>query len=147
MKLISKIVIAFILIAIQIPVRADAPLSAEDPSLQMPAEVKPASTNWKPVDPEPYKKIIREVAESKGLPENKIKEIETVIQCESSWKTNAVGDGGNSFGLVQIHLPSHPTVTVEQAKDPHFAINFIVDKFLDNKERMWTCWRKNYVNI
>ena len=36
---------------------------------------------------------------------------------ESGGNTNAVGDGGASHGLWQIHLPSHPEYTAEQMHD------------------------------
>lgn len=41
-----------------------------------------------------------------------------IMQGESGGKTNAVGDGGKSFGAYQIHLPSHPGVTKQCAIDP-----------------------------
>lgn len=64
-----------------------------------------------------------------------------VIYCESSYNPKAVGDGGTSFGLSQIHLPAHPEVTKEQAFDEDFAINFMGESFSKNKHRMWSCWR------
>lgn len=63
-----------------------------------------------------------------------------IVEAESSYKVNAVGDGGNSYGLVQIHLPSHPTITKEQALDPYFAIDFLVLNLSKGKCKMWsTC--------
>lgn len=64
-----------------------------------------------------------------------------VISCESNYKPNAVGDGGKSHGLVQIHQPSHPYITRAQATDPEFAIDFLARNLADGKGRMWTCWR------
>ncbi len=64
-----------------------------------------------------------------------------VIKCESGYKINAVGDGGNSFGLVQIHLPSHPEITKEQALDKFFAIDYLARKISEGKGKMWTCFR------
>lgn len=94
------------------------------------------------------------IATQKGLPKAKILEIEGVIggngesgACvngESGWNPKAVGDNGTSFGLVQIHLPSHPSITREQAEDPVFALNYIVDAFLRGEERQWTCWREQF---
>lgn len=34
-----------------------------------------------------------------------------------------------SYGIAQIHEPSHPTVTREQALDPEFAIKFMSDNW------------------
>ena len=63
-----------------------------------------------------------------------------IVERESSYKINAVGDGGNSYGLVQIHLPSHPSITKEQALDPYFAIDFLVLNLSKGKCKMWsTC--------
>jgi len=64
-----------------------------------------------------------------------------IIQCESSFNPNAIGDGGYSFGLVQIHLPSHPDVTKEQALDPEFATTFLADKLSKGQGYLWTCYR------
>lgn len=48
---------------------------------------------------------------------------------ESGWNPGAVGDGGTSFGIFQIHLPAHPNVTAEQAKDPAFAARFMLPAY------------------
>ena len=64
-----------------------------------------------------------------------------IIQCESKWKPEAIGDGGNSHGLIQIHLPSHPYVTEEQAHDPEFAIDFLAKNLALGKGTMWTCFK------
>lgn len=64
-----------------------------------------------------------------------------IIHCESSFNPLAVGDNGYSFGLVQIHLPSHPQVTREQALDPEFAVTFLADKLSKNQGYLWTCYR------
>lgn len=59
------------------------------------------------------------------------------------WGTKA-GDQELSFGLVMIHLPSHPDVTKEQAQDPDFALRWMVDEFAQGHEWQWTCWRSFY---
>lgn len=63
------------------------------------------------------------------------------IECESNFNTNAIGDNGTSYGLVQIHLPAHTGVTKEQATYPQFALDFIIEAFKHNQQRMWTCAR------
>lgn len=65
----------------------------------------------------------------------------SVIKCESTFNPKAVGDNGTSFGLVQIHLPSHPTITKEQAFDEDFAIDFLASNLAKGKGNMWTCYR------
>lgn len=67
-----------------------------------------------------------------------------VISCESSFNPNAVGDGGHSFGLVQIHLPSHPRVSQAQALDPQFAVEFLAKNLAVDKGYLWTCHRMYY---
>lgn len=63
-----------------------------------------------------------------------------VIECESSNNPDAVGDGGTSFGLAQIHLPAHPDITKEQATNPDFAIDFLAKNLAAGKGSMWTCF-------
>lgn len=65
------------------------------------------------------------------------------IKCESNYNPNAVGDNGNSFGLSQIYLPAHPTVTKEQALDVEFALDFMAKNLKEGRHRMWTCLRNN----
>lgn len=65
-------------------------------------------------------------------------------QCESRFKASAVGDYGNSFGVFQIHLPSHPTVTKAQALDPWWAAEWSAQQFAAGKQKMWTCYRMLY---
>jgi len=52
----------------------------------------------------------------------------------------------NSFGLSQIHLPSHPNVTREQAEDPHFALEFMAKNIKAGRGRMWTGYRLCILN-
>lgn len=51
------------------------------------------------------------------------------------------GTREDSWGLAQIHLPSHPTITKEQAQDPAFAIRFLADNLSKGNGNMWTCYR------
>jgi hypothetical protein len=53
-----------------------------------------------------------------------------------------VGDREQSFGLVQIHLPAHPSISKEQATDPEFAAEFLVKNLSQGKGSMWTCYNK-----
>lgn len=80
-----------------------------------------------------------------------------IVGCESGYQvaiqsqhryteTNAprgykAGDREQSFGLVQIHVPVH-NVTVEQAKDPMFAIEWLAKGIAAGKASMWTCAQK-----
>ena len=91
-----------------------------------------------PVTP---KEIIRSVSDSTGISYDVMY---NVIECESGFNPNAIGDNGHSFGLVQIFLEYHPTVTKEQALNPEFAINFLAEKLSQGKGNLWTCYRTIY---
>ena len=67
--------------------------------------------------------------------------LNAVIKCESGGDKNAVGDFGTSFGLVQIHLPSHPELTKDQAFDPAFSIRYLAKKISIGHGYLWTCFR------
>lgn len=54
------------------------------------------------------------------------------------------GEQEQSFGLVQIHLPAHPSISYEQATDPYFAIDFLVSEWKEGRQRQWTCWVIHY---
>lgn len=63
------------------------------------------------------------------------------LECESNLNPKAVGDGGTSFGIAQIHLPAHPSISKEEALDPYFSITWAAEQFAAGNARMWTCWR------
>lgn len=87
---------------------------------------------------------------------NETKVLET-IRCESRFK-NVQSDivstttingvevrvREDSWGIVQIHLPSHPKVTKEEALNPEFAIAFITKEFSEGRQKKWSCYRKIY---
>lgn len=47
---------------------------------------------------------------------------------ESTWSP-ATGDHGTSFGPFQIHLPAHPGVSANEAKDPTFAVRYMLPSY------------------
>ena len=51
------------------------------------------------------------------------------------------GKQEQSFGLAQIHLPDHPHVSKDEAKDPDFALNFMAEKFAAGQKHLWSCYR------
>ena len=164
MKATPKILIAFALAVLILPRSSvsPAPIPEPEPSLIQPAPIKseePAITPYPALKSNPeqekkYKAELRAIATAKGLPEAKIRQIEGVIggdginkicpNGESGWHPDAIGDNGTSFGLVQIHLLAHPNITREQALNPTFALNFIVDEFLKGNEWKWTCYKAIY---
>ena len=75
-------------------------------------------------------------------------EIMEVIECESgfnatiqSFHPDPNGPNGreDSWGLVQINLPSHTEVTREQAQDWKFSLGFIKNNFKAGKKIKWSC--------
>jgi hypothetical protein len=48
------------------------------------------------------------------------------VYCESMWYSVKSYLPEESYGLSQIHVPSHPHITPEQALDPYFALDFLV---------------------
>lgn len=93
--------------------------------------------------PEEYKTLISSYAQKYSVEGQNLEPIITsVIRCESSFNTNALGDNGHSRGLVQIHNVWHPEVTDAQAYDPEFAIEFLAKAISQGKGYEWTCYRK-----
>ena len=95
-------------------------------------------------EPLSNKDLLWKIGKEKGLNQQTLIQIERVITCESSWNPASIGDFNHSFGLVQIHIPSNPSITKEQALDPTFALNFITDKFIQGHQKMWSCYRILY---
>ncbi len=93
----------------------------------------------------PKEKTIPEIIKEKATIYSVSSEVMfNVIKCESAFNKNAIGDQGHSFGLSQIHLPSNPTVTKEQAFDPEFAINFMAQEMSHGNSWKWSCWKILY---
>ena len=78
--------------------------------------------------------------------------MEKTMLCESTGSTtiqsmhrDPTGPNGreDSWGLVQIHLPSHPEVTREKAQDPDFALEFMAKEFAKGHTWKWTCYKSN----
>jgi hypothetical protein len=67
----------------------------------------------------------------------------TVVQCESQYNIKALGDGGHSRGLVQIHSGYHD-VSDEDAYDPRFALDFLAKHLQQGKGNLWSCYRMHY---
>lgn len=59
------------------------------------------------------------------------------IQSRAKYKN---GKQEQSFGLVQIHLPAHPNVSYEEATDPYYAIDFLIDHWKKGNQWMWSCY-------
>ena len=70
-----------------------------------------------------------------------------IINCENAEWNPALqsriikkGKREESWGLVQIHLLSHPEITKEQATDASFSIEFLAKYLSLEKGKMWSCF-------
>jgi hypothetical protein len=71
--------------------------------------------------------------------------LNNVIGCESGYNPNArnISEKEDSNGLVQINLKAHPDITIENARDVEFSLDFLARMIKNGKGSMWTCFRKN----
>lgn len=92
--------------------------------------------------------LIQKVYHYAKIHNNNADKIIKTINCENrEWDVklqsriiNSKGEREDSWGLSQIHLPSHPTITKEQAQDPDFAINFMAQHL--GRDVTWSCYKK-----
>ena len=92
------------------------------------------------VEPSRLQNYLRTVARRHGINE---KRFLAVAGCESSLNPDAVGDSGQSHGMWQIHWPSHPDVTYDQAHDPGWSTEWAAKHFKKDPT-IWTCYRKHF---
>jgi len=64
-----------------------------------------------------------------------------VINCESSFRWDAVGDAGTSLGIVQLRFPERDwRVSSSTALDPYRAIEVMADAWTKGLENRWSCY-------
>lgn len=94
--------------------------------------------------------IIEKIENLSGLYNVDPHAIINTINCESEFVSgqsripNKTGPNGreDSWGIAQIHLPSHPDVSKEEALDPSFSIEWMIKKWAEGKAGRWTCARQ-----
>lgn len=120
MKLIIKIALAIFAIPI---VYAQAPVRVVPP----------------PITRADINKIISRNAFIYSVPEARLHKI---IACESSYNPDAVNENKweYSVGLSQINLKVHD-ISEEDARDPHFAVDYLARELAAGRGRAWTCAR------
>lgn len=64
-----------------------------------------------------------------------------VIQGESGWQYNA-DSPTNDHGLCQINAPSWPAITLAQAYDPYFCLNWMAQQWQEGHARYWSKYRE-----
>lgn len=50
----------------------------------------------------------------------------------------------DSWGAWQIHLPSHPNITKEQAQDPYWSTAWAAKQWSEGRASMWSCYHILY---
>lgn len=65
----------------------------------------------------------------------------TVIDGQSYIPANGPNGREDSWGVAQIHLPSHPEITREQAQDPEWALEWAANEFKNGRASKWTEYR------
>lgn len=94
--------------------------------------------------PERIEKELVSVAEKYEVSAQLMRDI---IKCESNGSTTIQshhtkhGVREQSFGLVQINLPSHPSVTYDDAINPAFALDFLGKHLAEGNAKMWSCYK------
>jgi hypothetical protein len=59
-----------------------------------------------------------------------------VPSMQSGYYKNGIRE--DSWGLAQIHLPSHPEITKEQAQDAKFSISWMASEIKQGRAWQWT---------
>ena len=96
----------------------------------------------------PPKPLAQVIVETAYLYEINPRQFLGVAKCESRLRnvqseviTNGVRE--ESYGIFQIHLPDHPSVTRELALNPSWAIEWSAEKFKADPT-IWVCYNKLY---
>lgn len=78
------------------------------------------------------------------------KEFVATMKCESAgWQDiqsgipKAGGPNGqeNSWGIAQINLPAHPDISIYDALDVRWSLNWAAKQWSEGHARLWTCAR------
>lgn len=65
-----------------------------------------------------------------------------VVQCESSFNPDAIGDGGTSFGIAQLHNPSTDWhIATSTALDARQALAIMAEAWVNHEQNRWSCYK------
>jgi hypothetical protein len=84
---------------------------------------------------------IREIAKEMGLAQWEIDRAVRIGFCESGLRTTAVGDGGKSYGVWQIHLGYHPNLSKEFASNLETSTRWSLNMMHKGYWNRWSCNR------
>lgn len=76
------------------------------------------------------RRIAKEECDKQKLGDYCVDDLAAIGYTESRFDCSVIGDGGKSFGCFQIHRGWHPDVSVAQAKDLKFAINWTLNRMV-----------------
>jgi len=134
MKAIRLIMVLVLSIGILIPLaHAEAPTSPHTP---------PTGVLTTKIDIEAY---VRKEALKSGL----IGLYETLRYESAGWQNiqsmvkDPTGPNGkeDSWGICQLHAPSNPTITMAQAMDVEFCVQYTISEFEAGRANRWTGYR------
>jgi hypothetical protein len=92
-----------------------------------------------PVSKPETNQLLENTARKYGIPPDILK---SIAWQESRWNPNAVGDGGKSFGMMQIYTSAHPDYNVgEGQRNPSYNIEYGA-KFLRSLYDRYGSWEK-----
>lgn len=102
------------------------------------------------IEPEKPNDIIQKITDIANKYNVNSSEMIATIKCESGFENiqSHIVDNGireDSHGIVQIHLPSNPGITIEQAYDIDFSLEFMAKSFSEGKQRLWSCYRQLFL--
>jgi len=69
------------------------------------------------------------------------------LQCESGLDPHAINTKEGSFGIAQIHLVAHKDITIDQAFDWQWSVDWAAEQFSKGRQSMWTCYVKQFGDI
>ena len=119
-------------------------MTATDPSVLTVQTVYAAEIQWTVED---VKSLALEQVKLYNLPRNRFM---YTLECENGFRATGqskyVKDGvqEESYGAVQINLPSHPGITQEMAENPYFAVPWMAEQWGMGNASMWSCYTNKY---
>jgi hypothetical protein len=132
MNLLNSLFISTLLIFTPIS-NASGPILAEAPKVVTTVNSSPNTST--------PQELIHKYATKYNVSESQML---ATLKCESGFNASANGDNNTSHGIAQINLPSHPSVTHEEAHDPDFAIEWMAKQFSLGHQRIWSCYNILY---
>lgn len=68
-----------------------------------------------------------------------------VVQCESGFNPEAIGDHGTSIGIAQLHYPdAYWGISTSSAENPEVALEIMGQAWEDGKAGLWSCYKQLY---